>query len=247
MRPVLEVRSVTKSFGGLVAVNNFSMEVREREIVGLIGPNGAGKTTLLNLVTGFLKPDKGQIMFMGEEITGLPPHKICVKGVARTFQLIKPFPKLSILDAIAVGALVRVGSKAEAYRRAQEVIEFLGLKEPHRLCESLNVVEEKLVELGRALATNPKLLLIDEIAAGLRPSEVEDIKRVIKIIRDEYGVSIVVVEHVMPLVMGVSDRIVVMSSGSKVTEGKPEEVASNPKVISIYLGERRGRMLGVKP
>jgi len=246
MRTVLEVRSVTKSFGGLIAVNNFSMDVREREIVGLIGPNGAGKTTLLNLITGFLKPDKGKIIFMGEDITGLPPHKICIKGIARTFQLIKPFPKLSILDAIAVGVLARVRSKVEAYKRAQEVIKFLGLKDPHRLCESLNVVEEKLVELGRALATKPKLLLIDEIAAGLRPNEVEFIKKAIRTIRDEYNMSIIVVEHVMPLVMGVSDRVVVMSSGSKIAEGKPEEVASNPKVISIYLGERRGKMLGVK-
>lgn len=244
MKTVLRAQSVTKSFGGLVAVRNFSMEVGEGEIVGLIGPNGAGKTTFLNVVTGFLKPDSGRVFFMGEDITGLPPHKICIKGVARTFQLIKPFSKMTILDAIAAGALVRVRSKVEAYRRAQEIIEFLRLRNPKRLCGSLNVVEEKLVELGRALATKPKLLLLDEIAAGLRPSEVEEMKKTLKLIRDEFGLSLVVVEHVMPLVMGVSDRVVVMSSGSKIAEGRPEEVASNPKVITIYLGERRGRARG---
>ena len=244
MKTVLRAQSVTKSFGGLVAVRNFSMEVGEGEIVGLIGPNGAGKTTFLNVVTGFLKPDSGRVFFMGEDITGLPPHKICIKGVARTFQLIKPFSKMTILDAIAAGALVRVRSKVEAYRRAQEIIEFLRLRNPERLCGSLNVVEEKLVELGRALATKPKLLLLDEIAAGLRPSEIEEMKKTLKLIRDEFGLSLVVVEHVMPLVMGVSDRVVVMSSGSKIAEGRPEEVASNPKVITIYLGERRGRARG---
>jgi len=244
LKTVLRAQSVTKSFGGLVAVRNFSMEVGEGEIVGLIGPNGAGKTTFLNVVTGFLKPDSGRVFFMGEDITGLPPHKICIKGVARTFQLIKPFSKMTILDAIAAGALVRVRSKVEAYRRAQEIIEFLRLRNPKRLCGSLNVVEEKLVELGRALATKPKLLLLDEIAAGLRPSEIEEMKKTLKLIRDEFGLSLVVVEHVMPLVMGVSDRVVVMSSGSKIAEGRPEEVASNPKVITIYLGERRGRARG---
>ncbi len=236
---VLEIQDLSKHFGGVKAVDNFSMEVFNGEIVGLIGPNGAGKTTLINVVTGFLTPDKGRVVFLGEDVTGLPPHKINSRGMARTFQLIKPFANLRVLDAIAVGALSKSRGKKEAYEKATEIVRLLGLKDPYRVCSTLTIVEEKLVELGRALATRPKLLLIDELAAGLRPHEIVDMRKIITAIRKEYDMSMVVVEHVMPLVMGISDRVVVMSSGAKIAEGTPEEIAKDPKVIAAYLGERR--------
>jgi len=237
---ILKVDNVVKKFGGLVAVNKFSMEVSRGEILGLIGPNGAGKTTLFNCITGVYRPEEGEIIFMGERITGLPPHIIVSKGIARTWQKVRPFKRMTALEAVTVGTLLRKRNVEEATERARELLEFVGIPKErfNRLGSELTLIEHKLVDLARALGTEPKLLLLDEVAAGLRPHEMSRLAEVLTRVRDELGITLVVVEHVMRFVMGISERIIVMHEGRKIAEGTPEEVANNPLVVEAYLGTK---------
>ena len=234
--PLLVVDRVTKRFGGLVALDSVSFTVNPGERVGLIGPNGAGKTTLFNCIAGVYRPDKGRILFEGRDITGWPPHRVARIGVGRTFQLVRPLRKLSVLDNVAVGALLHTNDLEEARRAALEVLELVGLYEKRmHPASSLTLVEKKRLEVARALALRPKLLLLDEIAAGLRPSEVDRLLEMLFEV-NRRGITMIMVEHVMRAVMNFAERVIVLQHGRKIAEGSPEEVSRNPLVIDAYLG-----------
>ena len=234
---LLEARGISKRFGGVQAVTALDLDVTEGEIVGLIGPNGAGKTTAFNLLSGFLPPDAGEIRFRGRSVVGWKPHAICAVGLARTFQIVRPFPRLSVLDNVLVGALGRHARAETARARAREVVERLGLgAKAAAPASGLTLAERKRVELARALATEPALLLLDEVMAGLNPTEIATL---VELIRDIHaaGVSILLIEHNMRAVMALSQRIVVLSFGERVAEGPPSDIARHPRVIEAYLGE----------
>ena len=235
--PLLEVTGISKRFGGLQAVRDLSFTMARGEVLGLIGPNGAGKTTAFNLLSGFLAPDVGQIRFDGRSIVGLKPHAICQLGLCRTFQIVRPFPHLSVLDNVRVGALARRAHMADARGKARAVIDHVGLGtkalEP---ASALTLAERKRLELARALATEPRLLLLDEVMAGLNPTEIETIVALIRSINSG-GVSILLIEHNMRAVMTLSHRIAVLNFGEKIVEGEPAAVANHPRVVEAYLGE----------
>lgn len=231
------VDHLVKYFGGLAAVNGVSIEVKQGEILGLIGPNGSGKTTIFNLISGFYRPTSGTIYFKGKRIDGLKPHRICRLGIGRTFQVVKPLKRMTVLDNVIAGAFCRVNTIREAREIARETIDFCGLT-PRKddLARSLTIGDRKRLEITRALATKPELLLLDETSAGLNPTELDEAIRLIAKIRDS-GVTIIVVEHIMKVIMTISDRIHAINFGQTIAEGSPQEVAQNEAVIEAYLGE----------
>jgi branched-chain amino acid transport system ATP-binding protein len=233
---LLEVEGLAKRFGGVQAVVGLSFYVRTGEILGVIGPNGSGKTTTFNLITGFYRPDRGLVRFAGKDITGLKPYEVCSRGICRTFQIAKPFRDLTVFRNVLMGTLLRYQNPAPASARAEEVLRLVGLEgRAHTLAGSLTTIDQRRLEVARALGTEPRLLLLDETMAGLTPTEVEEAIHLIAGLRDQ-GLTVVVVEHVMRAVMSLSDRIVVLDQGMKIAEGKPKEISSDPRVIQAYLG-----------
>ena len=237
---MLEVKGLTKSFGALIAVKDVSFRINEKEIVGLIGPNGSGKTTLFNLISGFYKPDSGRVIFMDHDITGFPQHKICKMGIARTYQIPRPFLNMNTLENVIVGSLYGAGESLNKSRSdALEYLKFVGLENKKDVpANNLNICERKLLEIARALSTRPKILLLDEPLSGLNPKEIMQAKEVIRKIRNDFGITVFWVEHIMKALRGVVERVIVLNYGEKIAEGTFEEITSYRKVIEAYLGEK---------
>ena len=236
--PLLEVEKVSKAFGGLRAVNEVSFTLEAGELLGIMGPNGSGKTTLFNLITGALPPDSGRIRLDGEEVGGLAPHRVCSRGIARTFQLVRPFAGLSALDNVLVGRLYgrARGGHGDAHAEAERLLARVGLADKaDRPASALTFVDKKRLELARALATRPRLLLLDEFMAGLTPVETTEAMALIRSIQAD-GMTVLMVEHIVWALMDLSRRIVVLSAGEKIAEGPPAVVAGDPAVIDVYLG-----------
>ena len=234
---LLEVKNLTKMFGGLKAVGNVTFHVNEGEIVGLIGPNGSGKTTIFNCINQYYTLTSGDIFFEGKSLKGLKTHMICHMGIGRTFQVVKPLSRMTVLDNVTASAFCRVGSIKEAQGEALRILEFSDLMDQKdKLAKSLPIGKRKRLEIARALATKPKLILLDETAAGLTPSELDAAIELIKKMRDS-GITILIVEHIMKVIMSISDRIHAINFGQTIAEGTPHEVANNPAVIEAYLGE----------
>ena len=233
---ILEITALTKHFGGLTAVSALDLHIAKGEIMALIGPNGAGKSTVFNLVAGVYPPSEGVIRFKGETVNGRKPWDLCKLGLARTFQIVKPFASKTVLYNVMVGAFLHTNSTAKARDKAEEVMAVLGLDHLRdRLAGSLTIADRKRLEIGKALATDPDLLLLDKVMAGLRPTEVDDMIAVIKGLRDR-GVTVFVIEHIMRAVMALSDRVAVIQFGQKIAEGAPEAVTKDENVIKAYLG-----------
>ena len=237
MSHLLEVKNLTRTFGGLTAVDNLSFHVDRGEVVGLIGPNGAGKTTCFNLISGAMRPTSGVVVFKGDDVTGRKSHQMCELGLTRTFQVVQPFPDVSALQNVMIGAFVRRRSAAAAERKAYEVLETVGLAHKADLLgRELTLMELKMLEIAKGLATEPDLLLLDEVAAGLTPVEIDDILALVRRLNEE-GMTFLVVEHVMKVIMSLSHRIVVLNFGSLIAQGTPGEISRNQAVLDAYLGE----------
>jgi branched-chain amino acid transport system ATP-binding protein len=234
---ILEINDLVKDFGGLRAVDALSLFIKEGEILGMIGPNGAGKSTAFNCIAGVYTPTKGDIFFAGKKVNGVKPWNLCKNGLARTFQIVKPFRSKSVLYNVMVGSFATTDKAAAAEKKALEVLKILSFEnKKDERAGNLTIAELKRLEIARALATEPRLLLFDEVMAGLRPAEVDEMVQIIKNLRDQ-GITIFVIEHIMRAIMALSDRIVVIHFGKKIAEGSPQEVASNENVIKAYLGD----------
>jgi branched-chain amino acid transport system ATP-binding protein len=235
--PLLSIEGVTKAFGGLVAINDLSMLIREGEAVGLMGPNGAGKTTVINVICGQYKPDWGMIKFRDNDISGFPPHRICHLGISRTYQIPQPFANMSALQNVAVAAMYGRGiGKSAARTEADKIIDFVGLSEKRDVpARDLMAVTLKRLELARALATRPKLLLIDEVGAGLTEAEIPNLLKILEQVRS-MGITYILIEHVLKVMMEAVDRITVIEYGTKIAEGTPAEVMEDKNVITAYFG-----------
>jgi branched-chain amino acid transport system ATP-binding protein len=237
MTLLLDVAAVSKSFRGLCAVNRVSLQVHEREIVALIGPNGAGKTTFFNLVAGVYPPEGGQIRFAGQRIDGLRPHRVCAAGVGRTFQIVRPFAGLTVLDNVMVGALLRERTLTAARARAGQILRSLALDAKRDLpASTLTLPERKRLELARALATRPSLLLLDEVMAGLRPLECDQLVSVVRELQAQEGFAVLLIEHVLRAVHALAERVYVLHHGELIASGAPGTVLTDPAVVSSYLG-----------
>ena len=237
---LLELKDVTKQFGGLTALDSLSLSIEKGEILGLIGPNGAGKSTAFNCIAGVFTPTKGKVVFDGQVINGQKPWDLCKKGLARTFQIVKPFASKSVLYNVTVGAFVTTSSRAEAEAKAIKVLQLLNFDDKKDAKSSdLTIADRKRLEIARALATEPRLLLLDEVMAGLRPAEVDEMVEIIRFLREQ-GITILVIEHIMRAIMALSDRIVVIHFGKKIAQGTPKAVASDENVIKAYLGDEYG-------
>ena len=235
--PILSVESVSKAFGGLMAVCDVSFSMGRGEIVGLIGPNGAGKTTLFNVISGYYAPTRGRVLFQGSDVSGKPPYALASRGIGRTFQVVKPFAGLSVMENVVVAAFLRHPRRAHAEAHARQILEVTGLADRADVpAASLTLAGRKRLEISKALALEPTFLLLDEVVAGLNPTEVD---RTIELILDlrARGITILIVEHIMRVIMRISDRLVVLNFGEKIAEGPPAEVAANRAVIDAYLGE----------
>ena len=233
---LLSVKNIARFFGGLAALTDVSFDVQKGEIIGLIGPNGAGKTTLFNVINGFYRPSEGEVFFNGKNISRLKPNRICMLGIARTFQVVKPLRRMTVLDNVIASSFLRAKTKAEAEKAALEVLEFTGLHdERNLLSKGLPLGKRKRLEIARALATGPEMLLLDESFAGLNPSELNESIEIIGKIKKR-GITMMVIEHHMRVIMSISDRIVVLNYGEKIAEGSPREIGNNPLVVTAYLG-----------
>jgi branched-chain amino acid transport system ATP-binding protein len=234
---LLQIQHVSKQFGGLAALTDVSYSVEKGEILGLIGPNGAGKTTLFNVVNGFYPPTKGDVFFKGEKISHLQPYQICKRGLGRTFQVVRPLQRMTVLDNVIASAFVRAKDKPGAERMALDALQFTGLVEDRNLVsKGLPLGKRKKLEITRALATQPEMLLLDESFAGLNPFEQNELIDIIRKVKTK-GITIMIIEHHMKVIMSLSDRVVVLNYGEKIAEGTPKEIGNNPLVIEAYLGE----------
>jgi len=235
---VLELNNVTKSFGGLVAVHDVSLKVSQEETLGIIGPNGAGKTTLFSIISGFVKPDAGEIVFAGKQLVGMRPDQICKLGLVRTFQLVQSFPNLTAIENIMIGAFSKNPNSSKARQEAEQWLDFSGIsqKKWHMPAKNLTLVDKKRLELARSLATDAKIILADEAMSGLNATEITEVIGFIQKIK-QMGITIVLIEHVMKVVMNLSDRIIMLQNGAKVIEGPPDDILKDSSVIKAYLGE----------
>lgn len=237
MKDLLEIRGVSRFFGGLAALTDVTFNLKRGEILGLIGPNGSGKTTLFNVINGFYSPSRGEVFFKEKNISGLKPHRVCRLGIARTFQVVKPLRRMSVLDNVLVSAFLREKGKRHAQEKAADILKFTGLYDVRNLLsKGLPLGMRKRLEIARTLATDPEMIMLDESFAGLNPTEQNECIDIIMRIKEK-GITIMIIEHHMKVIMSISDRIVALNYGRKIAEGSPDAISCNPLVVEAYLGE----------